>query len=219
VRRAFWFALRDGWLWSTWSTRNCAPRRFCRPVGRGLVISTRNRPGWESGPRFRGWRWQAEAPPRYFLRRPNRCELGGCWPVRPGMIVAETCCRGQANVRETPPPQYRIARTPRGARGRVRHAGATRDHPRSKKYSGILLNVRPVKRNSISDGHFAGNEDSPRAFADQFRSRPGPVGSGSRGRLPAASRRPPQPQAIRFRGGPGIRMAARRLDIDTRRDA
>ena len=25
---------------------------------------------------------------RYFLRWPKRCELDGCWPVRPGMIVA-----------------------------------------------------------------------------------------------------------------------------------
>ena len=30
----------------------------------------------------------APGSPRYFLRRPERCELVGWWPVRPGMIVA-----------------------------------------------------------------------------------------------------------------------------------
>ena len=32
------------------------------------------------------WNTQEYPNPRYFVRMPKRCELGGWWPVGPGMI-------------------------------------------------------------------------------------------------------------------------------------
>jgi hypothetical protein len=65
----------------------CEGRRvwssLSRPFGPGTGSSW-----FGSPPGIRAMLLAYPPPPRYFLRRPERCELGGWWPVGPGMIVA-----------------------------------------------------------------------------------------------------------------------------------